>query len=260
MSGLRIHPTAVVAGGAELDVDVEIGPYAIIGPGVRIGAATVVGPHVVIEGYTTIGKENRIFQFAAVGAIPQDLKYKGEPSRLLIGDRNRIREFVTLHPGTKGGGMVTSIGHGNLLMNYVHIAHDCRLGDSNVVANGVQLGGHVTVESFAVLGALSAVHQFARIGESAIVGAGSMVSQDVPPFCNATGDRARLHGLNTVGLQRRGISSEIVAALKRAYRVMFQSSLKAREAIVRIRAEQPGIAEVERFVAFIESSARGVCR
>jgi len=260
VSGTRIHPTAVVAGGAELDHNVEIGPYSIIGPHVRTGAATVVGPHVVIEGFTTIGSENRIFQYAAVGAIPQDLKYKGEPSRLVIGDRNRIREFVTLHPGTEGGGMVTTIGHGNLLMNYVHIAHDCRLGDSNVVANGVQLGGHVTIESFAVLGALSAVHQFARIGESAIVGAGSMVSQDVPPFCNATGDRARLHGLNTLGLQRRGLSGEVASALKRAYRIMFQSELKARDALLRIRADLPGIAEVERFVAFIESSERGVCR
>ena len=257
---MSIHPTAVVASGAEIAADVEIGPYTIIGPQVRIDAGTVVGPHVVIEGLTTIGRNNRIFQYAAIGAIPQDLKYKGEPSRLEIGDGNRIREFATLHPGTTGGGMVTSIGNGNLLMNYCHIAHDCRLQDSNIVANGVQLGGHVTVESFAVLGALSAIHQFARIGESAIVGAGSMVSLDVPPFCNATGDRARLHGLNTLGLQRRGFPADVVSALKRAYRVMFQSGLKAREAIARLRAERPLIAEVERFVAFIEASGRGVCR
>lgn len=260
MSPARIHPTAVVAPGAELDTGVEIGPYTLIGARVRLGAQTRVGPHVVIEGDTTIGKENEIFQYAAIGAVPQDLKYKGEASRLLIGDRNRIREFATLHPGTEGGGMVTTVGDGNLLMNYSHIAHDCRIGDSNVVANGVQLGGHVTLESFIVVGALSGIHQFVRIGESAIVGAGSMVSQDVPPFCNATGDRARLHGLNTLGLQRRGLSPEVQSALKRAYRIMFQSSLKARDAIARIRTQEPGVAAIERFVAFIESSERGVCR
>ena len=197
----------------------------------RLGAGTVVGPHVVIEGNTTIGARNRIFQFASVGAEPQDLKYHGEDSALIIGDDNRIREFCTLQPGTEGGGMITRVGSGNLLMNYSHIAHDCILGDRVVVANGVQLGGHVTIEDGVVLGALAGIHQFVRIGESALVGAGSMVSLDVPPFCNATGDRATLHGLNSVGLKRRGFSDETIAALKRAYRIMFQSKLRVAEAI-----------------------------
>jgi len=260
MSGVLIHPTALVAPGAELAADVEVGAYSLIGPHVRIGPGTRIGPHVVIEGRTSVGARNQIFQFASIGAVPQDLKYHGEASELRIGDDNRIREFCTLQPGTEGGGMVTQVGDGNLLMNYSHIAHDCILGSRNVVANGVQLGGHVLVADFAVLGALAGIHQFVRIGESAVVGAGSMVSQDVPPFCNATGDRATLHGLNSVGLKRRGIGTAAQQALKRAYRIMFQSGLRVVEAAPRIRAELPGVDEVERFVAFIESSARGVCR
>lgn len=260
MSAITAHPTAVVAPGAELGSGVQVGPYAIIGPHVRIGDDTVVGPHVVIEGRTRIGTGNRFFQFAAIGAAPQDLKYKGEESELVIGDRNTFREFVTAHSGTTGGGMTTKIGHGNFLMNYVHIAHDCILGDANILANGVQLGGHVTIESYVVVGALSGIHQFVRLGESAIIGAGSMVSQDVPPFCNATGDRARLHGLNGLGLKRRGLSAEQGQALKRAFRTMFRSGLKVADAAARIRVEQKGVAEVERFVAFIEGSERGVSR
>ncbi len=260
MSGARIHPTAIVAAAAELGADVSGGAYALVGPRVRIGAGTVVGPHVVIEGHTTIGARNQLFQFAALGAAPQDLKYRGEDSELQIGDDNRIREFCTLQPGTEGGGMVTRVGSGNLLMNYSHIAHDCILGDHNVVANAVQLGGHVRIEHGVIIGALSGIHQFARLGESAIIGAGSMVSQDVPPFCNATGDRATLHGLNTVGLKRRGFADQTIAALKRAYRIMFQSSLRVGEAAARIRAAFAGVAEVERLVAFIERSERGVCR
>lgn len=260
MSATTVHSTAVVDPQAELGANVQVGPYAVVGPHVRIGDESVVGPHVVVEGRTRIGTGNRFFQFAAIGAAPQDLKYKGEESELLIGDRNTFREFVTAHPGTTGGGMVTRIGSGNLLMNYVHIAHDCILGDANILANGVQLGGHVTIESYVVVGALSGVHQFVRLGESAIIGAGSMVSQDVPPFCNATGDRARLHGLNALGLKRRGVSPEHSLALKRAFRTMFRSGLKVAAAAARIREEQKGIAEVERFVTFIEASERGVSR
>ena len=260
MSGTRIHPSAIVAPAAELGPDVTVGAYSIVGPRVRIGAGTMVGPHVVIEGNTAIGARNQIFQFASLGAVPQDLKYHGEDSELHIGDDNRIREFCTLQPGTEGGGMLTRIGSGNLLMNYSHIAHDCILGDHNVVANGVQLGGHVTIEHGVILGALSGIHQFVRIGESAIVGAGSMVSQDVPPFCNATGDRATLHGLNSIGLKRRGVAAAAQQALKRAYRIMFHSRLRTAEAIARVRTEFADVREVERFVAFIESSTRGVCR
>ena len=260
MSGAQIHPTAIVGAGAELAADISIDAYTIIGSRVRLGVGTIVGPHVVIEGNTTIGARNRIFQFASIGAEPQDLKYHGEDSALIIGDDNRIREFCTLQPGTEGGGMVTRVGNGNLLMNYAHIAHDCILGDGNIVANGTQLGGHVTIESNVVIGALSGIHQFTRLGESAIIGAGSMVSQDVPPFCNATGDRATLHGLNTLGLKRRGLTAETIRALRQAYRLMFQSGLRVVEAVPRIRAEIPAVPEVERFVAFIEGSERGVCR
>lgn len=259
-SGTRIHPTAVVDPRAELGPGVEIGPYAVVGPRVRIGAGTSVGAHAVLEGNTEIGAENRIFQFAAIGALPQDLKYRGEDSVLLIGSRNQIREFATLHPGTKGGGMVTRIGDDNLLMNYSHVAHDCILGSRNIVANGAQLGGHVVVEDFVVIGALVGIHQFVRVGESAILGAGAMASQDVPPFCNATGDRATLHGLNNLGLKRRGFSEGVIAALKRAYRILFHSGLTTGEAAARARQELPHVPEVERLVTFVEKSQRGVCR
>lgn len=259
MSDVDVHPTALVQRGAELGPGVSIGPYAVIGARVRIGARTTVGAHAVIEGNTQLGADNRVFPFAALGAPPQDLKYRGEDSALIIGDGNIFREFSTAHPGTEGGGMITRIGNRNLIMNYAHVAHDCRLGDSNIVANGAQLGGHVILEDYVVVGALSGVHQFVRLGESSIVGAGSMVSQDVPRFCNATGDRARLRGLNTVGLRRRGFPAEVQLALKRAYRTMFQAGLKVAEAAARVR-EQGGGPEVERFVAFIEESERGVCR
>lgn len=260
MSSVRIHPTAVVEPGAELDTGVEIGPYAIVGAHVRIGARTRVGAHAVVTGKTVIGEENQIFPFASIGQVPQDLKYRGEDSRVEIGNRNVIREFATVHLGTAGGGMVTRIGDDNLLMNYTHIAHDCQLGSHVIVANGTQLAGHVVVEDYAVLGALSGIHQFVRVGESAIVGAGSMVSQDVPPFCNATGDRATLHGLNLVGLSRRGFPAALVRQLKRAYRLFFRSHLTVAEAAARVRAQIPGVPEVERFVRFIETSPRGVCR
>ena len=260
MGGAQIHPTAIVAPGAELADGVTVGPYAVIGARVRLGAGTQVGAHAVIEGHTTIGARNQIFPFAAVGTIPQDLKYRGEDSALIIGDDNRIREFCTLQPGTTGGGMVTRIGDGNLLMNYTHIAHDCLLGDRAIVANAAQLGGHVTVEDGVIIGALSGIHQFVRLGAGALIGAGSMVSQDVPPFCNATGDRAALHGLNSLGLKRRGTPPASVRALRRAYALMFQSGLRAAAAAARIRAELADSAEVEHFVTFIANSQRGVCR
>lgn len=255
----RIHPTAIVDPAAQLGDDVEIGPFAVIGPHVRVGARSAVGAHSVVQGRTTMGEDNRVFPFASLGAVPQDLKFQGEESELRIGDRNQIREFCTLHIGTAAGAMVTRIGDDNLLMNFSHVAHDCRLGDHNVLANGVQLGGHVWVGDWVVIGALSGIHQTARIGESAMIGAGSMVSLDVPPFCNATGDRARLRGLNSVGLRRRGFSAATSAAIKRAYRTVFQSSLKLQEAIAQLRASAP-LPEVERFLDFLEESKRGVCR
>jgi UDP-N-acetylglucosamine acyltransferase len=239
---------------------VEIGPYAVIGPHVSIGEKTWVGPHVVIEGRTTIGRENQIFQFASVGAIPQDKKYRGEESQLIIGDGNAIREFATLHIGTTGGGMVTRIGNANLLMNYSHVAHDCCIGNQVVLANGATLAGHVAIEDFVTVGGLVAVHQFTRIGESALLAGGAMVSQDVPPYCIATGDRAHLNGLNLIGLKRRGLTSEDISTLKKAYRVLFAEGLPLKEAIARLREKYEPSAVVARLTAFLEESQRGICR
>ena len=260
MSAARVHPTAIVAPGAVLEDDVEIGPYAVVGPRVRIGRGTRVGAHAVLDGHTTIGCDNQIFQMASVGAAPQDLKYRGEDSELIIGNRNIIREFATLNPGTSGGGMVTRLGDQNLLMNYSHLGHDCQIGNHNVVANGAQLAGHVTIEDYVVIGGLVGILQFVKVGESAILGGGAMVTQDVPPYCNATGDRATLHGLNLVGLKRRNFSPETMRDIKRAYRLVFRSGLKLAEALVRARAEVPASREVDHFLAFIQGSERGVCR
>ncbi len=254
----RIHPTAVIAAGAELASDVEVGPYAVIGPHVRIGPGSWLGPHAVVEGRTTLGARTRVFQFASVGAPPQDLKYRGEPSTLELGDDNTIREYVTLQPGTTGGGLVTRIGSGCLFMASAHVGHDCRVGDHVILANGAALGGHVVVEDYAIVGALAGVHQFVRIGESALCAAGAMVSLDVPPFCIAAGDRARLYGLNTVGLRRRGISRESRAALKHAYRLLFQGEQSWRRRIDAVRGELGGVPEVARLLAFLGGSQRGV--
>src|SRR5688572_18186530 len=256
----RIHPTAIVDPHAELDSEVEIGAFSLIGAGVKIGKATKVHSHVAIQGRTTLGQNNVIFSFATVGSMPQDLKYKGEPSELTIGDRNTIREYVSLNPGTAGGGMVTRVGDQNLLMMYCHIAHDCAVGNRNVIANGATLGGHVVIEDFVIVGGLVGIHQFVRIGNGAIVGAGSMVSKDVPPYCNATGDRAKLHGLNIEGLKRRGFQEPVIAAIHKAYRIAFHSKLKTEDALKKIRQEMASSPEVERFVSFIANSQRGVCR
>ena len=190
----NLHPTAIIDPHAELAAEVEVGAYSVIGAGVKIGKGTKIHSHVVIQGRTSLGEANVIFPFATVGSAPQDLKFRGEASELVIGDRNTIREYVSLNPGTSGGGMVTRVGDQNLLMMYCHIAHDCILGSRNVIANGATLGGHVVVEDFVIVGGLVGIHQFVRIGNGAILGAGSMVSMDVPPYCNATGDRAKLRG------------------------------------------------------------------
>ena len=256
----RIHPTAIVADGARLGEDVVVGPYTIIGPNVRIGAQTEVGPHVVIDGHTSIGRRCRLSGQSSIGAPPQDLKYAGGPTRLEIGDDNVIREFVTVNRATEHGGGVTRVGHRCMLMAYAHVAHDCTIGDNVVMANAATLAGHVTIEDWAIVGGLVAIHQFVRIGESVILGGGAMVTLDVPPFCVAAGDRASLHGLNLVGLRRRGFSEETIKALRNAYRIVFQGNLKLREALPRLRSEFPGNAEVERLACFIEGSQRGICR
>jgi UDP-N-acetylglucosamine acyltransferase len=257
---VRVHPTAVVSPTAELDHGVAIDAHAWVGPRVRLGRDTHVMHHASVDGATALGSGNRVFPYAQVGCLPQDLKYRGEEGRLSIGDRNQIREFATLSIGTLGGGLATTIGSDNLLMNYSHVGHDCHVGDHAILANGVPLAGHVTVEDHAILSGLAAVAQFVRIGESAFVGGGSMVVMDVPPFCIANGDRAKLKGLNLVGLERRGFDAEEVQALKRSYRVLFQSKLLAAEAVARVRAELGGSPRSLQLAAFVEGSERGVTR
>ena len=258
--GVTLHPTAVVEAGAELDEGVEVGPGAVIGSHVRIGRGSRIGAGAQISGHTTLGVGNQIFPHAIVGATPQDLKYHGEPGRLLLGDHNQIREFATLSIGTESGGMETVLGDQNLIMNYAHVGHDCRLGNGVVLANGVQLAGHVTVQDHAIVSGLAAVAQFVTIGNTAFVGGGSMVVMDVPPFCMANGDRARLVGLNTVGLERRGVGPDETRALKRAFQILFKAKERVTEAVARIRTELADSPASLELAAFVESSAKGVTR
>ncbi len=255
-----MHPTAIIHPKAELDNDVEVGPYAVIGEHVRIGRGTKVGPHAVIDGWTAIGEENQIFHLASVGGTPQDLKYQGEETWLRIGNRNIFREFVTIHPGTVTGDGETTIGDGNLFMAYCHAAHDCHIGNGVIMANGATLAGHVRVDDYAILGGLTAIHQFVAIGACTMIGGGAMVGQDVPPYTIATGDRARLRGLNMVGLRRRGFPEETIGVLKKAYKILVFSKLRIADALERISTELPRLPEVVRFIEFIEKSERGICR
>jgi UDP-N-acetylglucosamine acyltransferase len=256
----RIHPSAIVHPESHLDPTVEVAPYAIIGPKVRIGAGTRVGAHTVIDGDTTIGERNNIFHMASIGAIPQDLKYAGEDTQLIIGDDNKIREFTTLHIGTSGGGGVTRIGNKNLFMAYSHVAHDCLVGDGCVFANGATLGGHVEVGDNAILGGLSGVHQFSRIGKHAFLAGGAMVTMDIPPYCTAQGDRAELVGLNTVGLRRHNYTDEQIRRIKDAYKIIFLSKLGLDEAISKLKAEYSSFSEIQTFLDFFETSKRGIMR
>lgn len=255
-----IHQTAIIHAGAQIADDVEIGPYAIIGEHVSIASGTTVGPHTVIEGWTEIGRDNRIFQFASIGAPPQDLKYRGEKTLLKIGDRNNIREFATLHRGTADGGELTVVGNDNLFMAYSHVAHDCRLGNHVILANAATLAGHVEVDDFAILGGLCAVHQFTRVGAHVMISGGSMVTQDIPPFSIAQGDRAKTVGINQIGMKRRGFSEDSVRAVKQAYKLIFRSGLKLEEALEQIAAELSGFPEVEEFTGFVRRSTRGIAR
>lgn len=257
---MSVHPTAVIGPGARLDPTVQVGPYAVIGGQVSIGPGTTVGPHAVIEGRTRIGAGNRIFQFASVGAQPQDLKYAGEDTELHLGDQNLVREFTTLHTGTAGGGGVTRIGSRNLFMAYAHVAHDCQVGNDCVLANAATLGGHVEVGDHVILGGLSAVHQFTRVGQHAFVAGGSMVVMDVPPYCIAQGDRAELAGVNSVGLSRRGFGEEQIGRVKEAYRVLFRSKLPLDEALEQLRTELGGHPEIDTLISFVATSQRGLTR
>jgi UDP-N-acetylglucosamine acyltransferase len=255
-----IHPTAVIASDAELAADVEVGAYAYIGPGVRIGRGTVVRPHAVIEGPTTIGEENRIFQFASVGADPQDKKYRGERTRLEIGDRNVIRECVTVHRGTVQDHSVTRIGDDNLFMAGVHVAHDCVVGSHCVLANNVALAGHVHINDHVILGGYAGVHQFCKVGAHAFIANNAGVTLDVPPFVMAVGQPARAHSINAEGLKRRGYTPEQIRSIRAAFRVLYRSGLKLAEAMGRIEAlaaEQP---ELRPLVEFLPQATRGIVR
>jgi UDP-N-acetylglucosamine acyltransferase len=254
----QIHPTAIVDGAAQLGPGVTVGPYSIIEGRVVIGPETQIGPHVVIKDFTTIGARCRIFQFAVLGEVPQDLKFKGEESRLVIGDDNTIREFATMHRGTAGGGGVTSIGNHNLFMAYTHVAHDCHVGNRVIMSNAATLGGHILVEDHAILGGLSAVHQFGRIGRFAFIGGCSAVHRDVPPYAMAVGNRAKLVGLNLVGLKRQGFSDSALQSLKKAYELLFLSDYNLKEAMTRVREEFPHIPEIQHLLRFIETSERGL--
>lgn len=257
---MSIHPTAIVAPGAQIDPTAEVGPYAVIGAKVKLGAGTWVGPHAVIEGDTTIGAKNRIFQFASVGAAPQDLKHHGEETKLVIGDENTIREFTTLHTGTIGGGGITRIGNQNLFMAYTHVAHDCIIGNGNIFPNSATLAGHVEVGNWVHLGALAAVHQFTRIGDHAFIAGGSIVVMDVPPYCTVQGDRAELAGVNQVGLKRHGYTDEQQARIKDAYRTLFRSKMGLNEALSQLREGLGEHPEVAVLLDFISSSKRGITR
>lgn len=256
----RIHPSAVIDPSAELEPGVELGPYAVVGPHVHLAEGVVLRPHSHVTGHTDVGRETVIYSFASVGEAPQDRKYRGEPTRLVIGARNTIREYATLHPGTAEGGGLTSVGGDNLLMIGVHIAHDCQIGSHIVMANNVALAGHVLVEDYAVMGASAHVHQFCRVGESAMVGAMAGISQDVAPFTIAQGSRARLLSINRINMERRGFPPERITAVERAYRLIFRSGLRPHEAFARVRAELADSRDSEHMVAFLEKSERGFCR
>ena len=252
-----VHPTAVVDESAQLGDGVIVGPYAVIGPNVSIGAGTRVGPHVLIDRDTSVGAGCVLHNGAVLGSDPQDLKYRGEPTRLQVGDRTVVREYATLNRGTTALGY-TSVGSDCLLMAYSHVAHDCQLGDHVILSNSVNMGGHVTIDEWAVVGGATLIHQFARIGRQAFVGGGSAVRKDVPPYVKASGNPLQLYGLNSVGLQRRGMSEETRRELKRAYRLFFASTHNTSQALAVARSELHLLPEIEVFLSFFEQTARGV--
>jgi UDP-N-acetylglucosamine acyltransferase len=258
---MAIHPTAIVAPGAQIDASCEIGPYVVIGSKVKMAPRNVVGPHAVIDGDTTFGEANRIFPHACLGQIPQDLKYHGEETRLVIGSGNQFREFCTVHIGTEGGGGVTRIGDGCLFMATSHVAHDCSVGDGCILANSVGLAGHVVLEDHVILGGLSGVHQFTRVGRFVFAAGGSVIVQDVAPYCTVQGDRAQLVGINATGLARNGYSEEQISRVKDAYKIVFRQKLGLKEACQQLRAQYGGQAEIDHLVGFLEALGdRGLVR
>jgi len=256
----RVHPTATVEDGAKLADDCVVGAYALVGPEVELAAGVVIETHATVIGRTSIGAGSRIFPYACVGGEPQDRNFQGEPTRLVIGESNVIREHVTIHVGTAQGGGCTRVGADNLIMNGAHIAHDCQIGSHCIIASFSGLAGHVIVGDHAVLGAYTGVHQFARVGESVMAASNAKLSLDAPPFSMVAGDRARMVGINSIGLRRRGLEREQIAQLKHAFHVVFHSRLRLEAALARVREEVTDCEEVERFLAFLEKSERGFCR
>lgn len=255
---MGIHPTAIIDPNAEISSDAEIGPYCIVGAGVRIGPRTRLIAHVYLEGKLTIGADNTFYPYCSCGVTPQDKKYKGEPSETRIGNGNSIREFVTIHRGTEGGGMLTSIGDDNLLMAYVHVAHDVLIGNHVILANGVTFAGHVIVDDYANIGGLCAIHQFCRIGRYAMVGSYSVIKQNVLPYSiTASNHSVEVYGANRIGLERRGYSSESIESLQNAFRILTRSGLNTTQALSRIEEELPPNAEVKELLEFIRGSQRG---
>jgi UDP-N-acetylglucosamine acyltransferase len=257
---VSVHPTAVIEPGAELDTDVQIGPYAIVGGNVRVGARGGIGSHTVLEGRVEIGPDCRIGSHVVIGAPPQDLKYDGEPTRVTIGDRTLVREFATVHRASTSGRGVTSVGADCLLMAYAHVAHDCQLEEGVIMANQATLGGHVEIGRHAIISGLTALHQFVRIGEYAFVAGCSGVIQDIPPYVKVAGAPAKPFGLNAVGLRRHGFSSEAIHSLKEAYRILFLHDLNTSQALERMEQELLPSAEVQRLIDFIKRSRRGISK
>ena len=255
-----IHPSAIVHPDARLGDNVSVGAYSIVGAHVEIGADTWVGPHVAIEGHTRIGRGNRIFQFCSLGAEPQDKKYSGEATRLEIGERNTIREFCTFNRGTAQDGGVTRLGNDNWIMAYVHLAHDCQVGNHTIFANHATLAGHVHVDDYAILGGFTGVHQFVRVGAHSFTAIATVLVHDLPPYVMAAGDTAKARGLNTEGLKRRGFSADAITAIKRAYKTLYKSSLTLEEARIQLSRQAEACAEVAPLAAFLQAATRGIVR
>jgi UDP-N-acetylglucosamine acyltransferase len=257
---MSIHPTAIVDPKARLADGVSVGAYSIIGAGVEIGADTWIGPHVVIQGPARIGRDNRIYQFASLGEAPQDKKYQGEPTRLEIGDRNIIREYVTMNRGTPTGGGITRIGSDGLFMAYVHVAHDCQIGDKVIFSNNASLAGHVHVEDWVILSGFTLVHQFCSIGAHAFTGMGSAIAKDVPPYLMVSGNPAEPHGINKEGLKRRGFSPEQIRNLRNAYKVLYRAGLSLEEAKTELHKMAETSPEIAPFAAFMDNAKRSIIR
>jgi UDP-N-acetylglucosamine acyltransferase len=260
MSTVDIHPSAIVAAGAELAEGVKIGPYCVIGPHVKIGARTRIEAHCVLEGHTALGEDNHVFPFCSLGQVPQDMKYAGEPTRLTIGHRNTIREYCSFNVGTVQGGGETRVGDDNWIMAYVHVAHDCTVGNHTIFANNATLAGHVVVGDWAILGGFTGVHQFVRVGAHSFCGVGTVLLQDLPPYVTVAGNPAAPHGINAEGLRRRGFSPGAIAAIRRAYKLLYRSGLtlaEARERIAELAVEQP---ELQPLIDFLAQPGRGIVR